>query len=30
MLHKPHPENTMDVGALKDLIKQLKEYGELQ
>lgn len=29
MLHKPHPENTMDTGALKDLIKRLKEYGEL-
>lgn len=29
MLHKPHPQNTMDTGALKDLIKYLKEYGEL-
>lgn len=29
MLHKPHPQNTMDPGALKDLIKYLKEYGEL-
>ena len=29
MLHKPPPENTMDTGALKDLIKRLKEYGEL-
>lgn len=29
MIHKPHPENTMDSGALKDLIKRLKEYGEI-
>lgn len=29
MLHKPHPKNTMDTGALKDLIKRLKEFGEL-
>ncbi len=29
MLHKPHPENTVDQGALKDLIKNLKEYGDL-
>lgn len=29
LLHKPHPENTMDTGAIKDLIKYLKEYGEL-
>ena len=29
MLHKPHPENTMDTGAVKDLIKRLKEYGDI-
>lgn len=29
MLHKPHPEKTMDSGALKDLIKKLKEFGEI-
>lgn len=29
MIHKPHPKNTMDTGALKDLIKHLKEYGDL-
>lgn len=29
LIHKPHPENTMDTGAVKDLIKRLKEYGEL-
>ena len=29
LIHKPHPENTMDTGAVKDLIKRLNEYGEL-
>lgn len=29
MLHKPHPEKTMDSGALKDLIKRLKKFGEI-
>ena len=29
MIHRPHPENTMDTGALKDLIKRLRDYGDL-
>lgn len=29
MLHKPHPGNTMDTGAVKGLIKKLQDYGEL-
>lgn len=28
-IHKPHPGNTMDTGAVKDLIKKLQDYGEL-
>ena len=29
LLHKPHPEDEMDVGAVKDLIGFLTELGEL-
>jgi len=29
LLHKPHPGNEMDVGAVKDLILFLKGLGEL-
>lgn len=29
LLHKPHPEDEMDVGALKELVAFLKELGEL-
>lgn len=29
MLHRPHPEKTMDTGAVKDLINRLKEYGDI-
>lgn len=29
MLHRPHPEKTMDTGAVKDLINWLKEYGDI-
>lgn len=25
LIHKPHSENTMDTGSVKDLIKYLKE-----
>lgn len=29
LLHKPHPEDEMDKGAVNDLIDFLKEIGEL-
>ena len=29
MIHRPHPKNTMDTGALKDIIKRLIDYGDL-
>lgn len=29
MLHKPHPGDVMDRGAVEDLVKKLKEMGEL-
>ena len=29
MLHKPHPQDIMDMGALKSLVKFLKEINEL-
>lgn len=29
MLHKPHPSNIMDKGAIEDLLKKLIEMGEL-
>jgi hypothetical protein len=28
-LHKPHPDNEMDTGAVKDIVEYLKELGEL-
>lgn len=28
-LHKPHPGDEMDVGAVKDVVEYLKELGEL-
>ena len=29
LLHKPHPEDVMDRGAVSDLVDYLKEIGEL-
>jgi len=29
LLHKPHPEDEMDKGAVDDLVNHLKELGEL-
>lgn len=29
LLHKPHPEDEMDVGAVKDLVEFLENLGEL-
>ena len=29
MLHKPHPADIIKVGALKSLVKQLMEWGEI-
>ena len=29
MLHKPHPTDIMDKGAVEDLVQKLKEMGEL-
>ena len=29
LLHKPHPEDTMDPGAVKGLVEALKELGDL-
>ncbi len=29
MIHKPHPEDTMDKGAIADIVEQLKRMGEL-
>ena len=29
LLHKPHPGDEMDAGAIKDLVKFLTELGEL-
>ena len=29
LMHKPHPEDEMDPGAVKDLIKFLKDLGEI-
>ena len=29
LLHKPHPEDEMDVGAVKDLVEFLEGLGEL-
>ena len=29
LLHKPHPEDVMDRGAVSGLIEYLKEIGEL-
>lgn len=28
-LHKPHPGDEMDIGAVKDVLEHLKELGEL-
>lgn len=28
-IHKPHPEDEMDAGAVKDLVGFLKELGEV-
>ncbi len=30
LLHKPHPGDEMDVGAVKQLYKYLKDFGELK
>ena len=29
MIHKPHPEDTLDKGALRGIVDYLKEIGEL-
>ena len=29
LLHKPHPDDVMDRGAVNDLVEHLKEIGEL-
>ena len=29
MLHKPHPTDIMDNGAVEDLVQKLNEMGEL-
>lgn len=29
LLHKPHPNDEMDIGAVKDLVEFLKGLGEL-
>ena len=29
LLHKPHPEDEMDRGAVAELVEYLKEIGEL-
>lgn len=29
MLHKPHPQNTMDAGAVDSLVTFLEDIGEL-
>ena len=29
MIHKPHPDNTLKRVSLKQLVDQLKEWGEL-
>lgn len=29
MFHKPHPGDIMDRGAVDDIVKKLKEWGEL-
>ena len=29
LLHKPHPQDVMDIGTLRDLVNRLKELGEL-
>lgn len=29
LLHKPHPEDVMDCGAVRSLVDYLKEIGEL-
>ena len=29
MLHKPHPTDIMDKGAVEDLVQKLKEMGEI-
>lgn len=29
LMHKPHPEDEMDPGAVKDLIGFLKDLGEI-
>lgn len=28
-LHKPHPGDEMDIGAVKDVVEYLKEMGDL-
>lgn len=30
LLHKPHPEDEMDIAAVKDLVEFLGELGELE
>ena len=30
LLHKPHPSNEMDVAATKQLLRQLKESGDIK
>ena len=30
LLHKPHPSNEMDVAAVKQLLRQLKESGDIK
>ena len=29
LMHKPHPDDEMDSGAVKDLVEYLKDLGEL-
>lgn len=29
LMHKPHPDDEMDPGAVKDLVEYLKDLGEL-
>jgi hypothetical protein len=29
LMHKPHPEDEMDPGAVKDLVEFLKDIGEI-
>lgn len=30
MLHKPHPRDVMDQGAVEDVVRKLIEWGELR